>query len=55
MCKNVKPETMLYNFAKIINWNDISYINYTVKARNKHTLKALSGRFFEKFLSVCFQ
>lgn len=53
MCKNDKPETMLYNFAKIINWNDISNINYTVRVRNNHTLKALSDRFFENVIFYC--
>ena len=45
--KNAKPETMLYNLTKTINWNDISDIDYaesTTKytgVRNGNTLNRL--------------
>ena len=47
---NVTPETMLYNLTKTINWNDISYIDYTEGARNGNTLKPLSERFCDNII-----
>lgn len=48
--KNAGPETMLNNFTKSINWNDISNIDYTTRATNKHPLKALSERFCDNII-----
>ena len=47
---NTTPETMLYNLTKTINWNDISDIDYTEGASNKHELKALSDRFCDNVI-----
>lgn len=48
--KNAGPETMLYNFTKSINGNDISNIDYTAGAINGHPLKALSERFCDNII-----
>ena len=47
--KNAKPETMLYNLTKTINWNDISDIDYA-GVRNGNTLKPLSERFCDNII-----
>ncbi|KAK8882367.1 hypothetical protein M9Y10_045009 [Tritrichomonas musculus] len=49
-CNNAKPETMLYNFTKSININDISDIDYTAGASNNNTLKPLSERFCDNII-----
>ncbi|KAK8838418.1 hypothetical protein M9Y10_033047 [Tritrichomonas musculus] len=47
---NAKPETMLYNLTKSLNWNDISDIDYTAGASNRHELKPLSDRFCDNII-----
>ena len=54
---NAKPETMLYNLTKTLNWNDISNIDYagsttkyTERSTNDHPLKALSERFCDNII-----
>ena len=47
---NAKPETMLYNFTKSININDISDIDYTAGASSNNTLKPLSERFCDNII-----
>ena len=47
---NAKPETMLYNLTKTINWNNISDNDYAAGATNIHPLKALSERFCDNII-----
>ena len=53
--KNVKPETMLYNFTMIINWNDISNIDYTTEAGSNHKLKSLSEKLCDNVIFFTFR
>ena len=48
--KNVKPETMLYNLTKTINWNNISDIDFTERSTNNHKLNPLSDRFCDNVI-----
>ena len=50
--KNVKPETMLYNLTKTINWNNISDIDFTERSTNNHKLNPLSDRFCDNVSSI---